>query len=373
MDVVGKVSSFITQGMYSVATPFHPFGGAVDIIVVKQQDGTFRSTPWYVRFGKFQGVLKGAEKVVRIEVNGVEANFNMYLDNSGEAYFVREVYPGKDDDECFMNSENIDVNSTGSSNINNDFNNGVEVQNKHLNLGMARLQRVESDTGYVFYEFQDEPSSLEGSVELPEYGSNTCDTLETVEDALESENSNSEVVLVSVDGHILTAPISSSETDDEDVELDTPQFHLGPGAGSEEYDTGEATWTSDYLNDLHSSAHNISTGKTCDANSGTLPPKHPLEPCEGDQEHLFHTQETQTSTNNDKEVCINSSSGSTSSALNKDDVFKSCLELLELAVHSTNSNKDYVGSSDEIHEATEDPHKKSPGSPLGNPETEKES
>ncbi|KAL0347256.1 UNVERIFIED_CONTAM: Phosphatidate phosphatase PAH1 [Sesamum calycinum] len=170
---------------------------------------------------------------------------------------------------------------------------------------------------------------------------------------------------------ILTAPISSSETDDEDVELDTPQFHLGPGAGTEEYDTGKATWTSDYLSDLHSSAHNISTGKTCDANSGTLPPKHPLEPCEGDQEHLFHTQETQTSTNNDKEVCINSSSGSTSSALNKDDVFKSCLELSELAVHSTNSNKDYVGSSDEIHEATEDPHKKSPGSPLGNPETEK--
>ncbi|KAL0347255.1 UNVERIFIED_CONTAM: Phosphatidate phosphatase PAH1 [Sesamum calycinum] len=107
MDVVGKVSSFITQGMYSVATPFHPFGGAVDIIVVKQQDGTFRSTPWYVRFGKFQGVLKGAEKVVRIEVNGVEANFNMYLDNSGEAYFVREVYPVRDDDECFMNSEKL--------------------------------------------------------------------------------------------------------------------------------------------------------------------------------------------------------------------------------------------------------------------------
>ncbi|KAL0375158.1 UNVERIFIED_CONTAM: Phosphatidate phosphatase PAH1 [Sesamum radiatum] len=292
MDVVGKVSSFITQGMYSVATPFHPFGGAVDIIVVKQQDGTFRSTPWYVRFGKFQGVLKGAEKVVRIEVNGVEANFNMYLDNSGEAYFVREVHPGKDDDECLTNSENIDVNST------------------------------------------DEPSSLEGSVELPEYGSNTCDTLETVEDALESENSNSEVVLVSVDGHILTAPISSSETDAEEVELDTPQFHLGPGAGTEEYDTGEATWTSDYLSDLHSSAHNASTI-------------------------------------NGKDVCINSSSGSTSSALKKDDIFKSCLELSELALQSANSNKNDVGSSDEIHEATKDPHKKSPGSPLGNPETEK--
>ena len=66
MNVVGKVGSLISQGVYSVATPFHPFGGAVDVIVVQQKDGTFRSTPWYVRFGKFQGVLKGAEKVVRI-------------------------------------------------------------------------------------------------------------------------------------------------------------------------------------------------------------------------------------------------------------------------------------------------------------------
>ncbi|KAK4419132.1 Phosphatidate phosphatase PAH1 [Sesamum alatum] len=374
MDVVGKVSSFITQGMYSVATPFHPFGGAVDIIVVKQQDGTFRSTPWYVRFGKFQGVLKGAEKIVRIEVNGVEANFNMYLDNSGEAYFVREVHPSMDDNES--DSSNIDFglkeNDLYGQEV-NDFNNGeVELQNKHLNIGMSRLQRVESDTGYVFYEFQDDiPESLEGSVELPEFASNTCDTLESVEDALESEISDSEVVLVSVDGHILTAPISSSEGDGEDVELDTPQFHLGPGAGTEEYDTGEATWTSDYLSDLHSSAHSVSTGMTGDVNSEALSPKHLSEPCEGDQEHLFQTHETQASTNNSKEVSINSSSGSTSSALKKDDVFKSCLELSELAVQSINSNKDDVGSSDEIREASEDPHKKSPGSPLGNSETEK--
>ena len=77
MNVVGKVGSFLSQGVYSVATPFHPFGGAVDVIVVQQQDGTFRSTPWYVRFGKFQGVLKGVEKVVRRIVNCVEAEFHV--------------------------------------------------------------------------------------------------------------------------------------------------------------------------------------------------------------------------------------------------------------------------------------------------------
>ncbi|KAK6938697.1 Lipin, N-terminal [Dillenia turbinata] len=108
MYAVGRLSSYISRGVYTVSGPFHPFGGAVDIIVVEQQDGTFKSSPWYVRFGKFQGVLKTKEKVVDISVNGVQANFHMYLDHKGEAYFLREVdveegehvhYPSSSGDE----------------------------------------------------------------------------------------------------------------------------------------------------------------------------------------------------------------------------------------------------------------------------------
>lgn len=91
MYAVERLGSYITRGVYTVSGPFHPFGGAVDIIVVEQQDGSFKSSPWYVRFGKFQGVLKAKEKVVNISVNGVEADFHMYLDHKGEAYFVREL------------------------------------------------------------------------------------------------------------------------------------------------------------------------------------------------------------------------------------------------------------------------------------------
>ncbi|XP_062157953.1 phosphatidate phosphatase PAH2 isoform X4 [Alnus glutinosa] len=91
MYAVERLSSYITRGVYTVSGPFHPFGGAVDIIVVEQQDGSFKSSPWYVRFGKFQGVLKAKERVVNICVNGVEAGFHMNLDHKGEAYFLREV------------------------------------------------------------------------------------------------------------------------------------------------------------------------------------------------------------------------------------------------------------------------------------------
>ncbi|KAJ1276374.1 hypothetical protein BS78_05G210200 [Paspalum vaginatum] len=99
MYAVGKVGSLISRSVYTVSGPFHPFGGAVDIVVVQQQDGSFKSSPWYVRFGKFQGVLKSREKVVNISVNGVEAGFHMYLDSNGEAYFLRNADPNGEDGE----------------------------------------------------------------------------------------------------------------------------------------------------------------------------------------------------------------------------------------------------------------------------------
>lgn len=88
-----RLGSLIT----SVSGPFHPFGGAVDIIIVQQPDGSFKSSPWYVRFGKFQGVLKTKEKVVSISVNGVKAGFHMYLDHKGEAYFLKNPENEKDE------------------------------------------------------------------------------------------------------------------------------------------------------------------------------------------------------------------------------------------------------------------------------------
>ncbi|KAJ1696710.1 hypothetical protein LUZ63_005222 [Rhynchospora breviuscula] len=82
-----KLGSYINL----VSGPFHPFGGAIDIVVVQQQDGTFKSSPWYVRFGKFQGVLKSREKIVDISVNGEDVGFHMYLDHKGEAFFLRDA------------------------------------------------------------------------------------------------------------------------------------------------------------------------------------------------------------------------------------------------------------------------------------------
>ncbi|KAK9789051.1 hypothetical protein WJX73_004758 [Symbiochloris irregularis] len=66
--------------------------GAIDVVVVRQPDGTLKSSPFYVRFGKYTG-MRTAEKRVKIFVNGEEATFHMHLGTTGEAFFVVEQDP----------------------------------------------------------------------------------------------------------------------------------------------------------------------------------------------------------------------------------------------------------------------------------------
>jgi len=64
--------------------------GAIDVVVVEQEDGTFKSTPFHVRFGKL-GVMKSREKIVDLEINGEPVDIQMKLDDSGVAFFVETV------------------------------------------------------------------------------------------------------------------------------------------------------------------------------------------------------------------------------------------------------------------------------------------
>ncbi|XP_028405864.1 phosphatidate phosphatase LPIN2-like [Dendronephthya gigantea] len=61
--------------------------GAIDIIVVRQADGSFVGSPFHVRFGKI-GVLRSREKVVDISINDEPVDLHMKLGEGGEAFFV---------------------------------------------------------------------------------------------------------------------------------------------------------------------------------------------------------------------------------------------------------------------------------------------
>ncbi|KAK3604365.1 hypothetical protein CHS0354_000926 [Potamilus streckersoni] len=75
--------------------------GAIDVIIVQQEDGTYLSSPFHVRFGKL-GVLRSREKIVDIEINGQPVHFQMKLGESGEAFFVKEVEEENEDIPLYL-------------------------------------------------------------------------------------------------------------------------------------------------------------------------------------------------------------------------------------------------------------------------------
>lgn len=64
--------------------------GAIDVIVVEQEDGSLACSPFHVRFGKFS-LLRPYEKKVEFKVNNAKQDHMMKLGEGGEAFFVFET------------------------------------------------------------------------------------------------------------------------------------------------------------------------------------------------------------------------------------------------------------------------------------------
>ncbi|CAG5133161.1 unnamed protein product [Candidula unifasciata] len=92
---VGRVMQSL-KGFYNGINPA-TLTGAIDVVIVKNPDGTYHSSPFHVRFGKL-GVLRSREKVVDIEINGEPIELQMKLGEAGEAFFVQEI---ESEDENF--------------------------------------------------------------------------------------------------------------------------------------------------------------------------------------------------------------------------------------------------------------------------------
>lgn len=77
------------QFFYSTLNPA-TLSGAIDLIVVEQPDGSYMSTPFHVRFGKY-GVFNSNEKYVDITINGEEIDLKMKLGENGVAFFAEQT------------------------------------------------------------------------------------------------------------------------------------------------------------------------------------------------------------------------------------------------------------------------------------------
>lgn len=65
MNYVGQLAGTVFGTMKELYQGLNPatLSGCIDVLVVKQLDGSFRCSPFHVRFGKL-GVLRSREKVV---------------------------------------------------------------------------------------------------------------------------------------------------------------------------------------------------------------------------------------------------------------------------------------------------------------------
>ena len=94
---------------------FNPstLSGCIDIIAVRQPDGSIKVSPFHVRFGKNMGILKSNKKLVNILINDQNTDIVMKLNSAGVAYFV-EVSHEKIEDVNLCASSPV-VSETGDN------------------------------------------------------------------------------------------------------------------------------------------------------------------------------------------------------------------------------------------------------------------
>uniref|UniRef100_A0A672GU65 phosphatidate phosphatase n=1 Tax=Salarias fasciatus TaxID=181472 RepID=A0A672GU65_SALFA len=92
MNYVGQLAGQVFVQVKELYRGLNPatLSGCIDVIVVRQPDGSLQCSPFHVRFGKM-GVLRSKEKVVDMEINGEPVELHMKLGDNGEAFFVQET------------------------------------------------------------------------------------------------------------------------------------------------------------------------------------------------------------------------------------------------------------------------------------------
>lgn len=88
MQYVRNISDSVSTAWNSINPS--TLSGAIDVIVVEQDDGTLACSPFHVRFGKFS-LLRPYEKKVEFKVNGAKQEYSMKLGEGGEAFFIFET------------------------------------------------------------------------------------------------------------------------------------------------------------------------------------------------------------------------------------------------------------------------------------------
>ena len=124
--------------------------GCSDIIVFKFPDGSLKSTPWHIRFGKIK-CLKSKGKELAIDINGRRMPYSMKLGASGEAFFEEKIINQTVNnsplwEEGKMTEKNADLSSPTLNQ--GDSPSTASTNNKEDSAKLQKLLEFESDKNF---------------------------------------------------------------------------------------------------------------------------------------------------------------------------------------------------------------------------------
>ncbi|ORD94828.1 NED1 [Enterospora canceri] len=101
MGVVNKIFTSVSE-IYNSVNPI-TLSGVNDVIVIKKQDGSYKCSPFQLRFSKMQ-FLNSRSQVVHLLINGRMTDVNMTITPQGDLYFEESV----DFDVSYLSKEQYD-------------------------------------------------------------------------------------------------------------------------------------------------------------------------------------------------------------------------------------------------------------------------
>ncbi len=134
--------------------------GAMDILVIKQPNGTYKGTPLRVKFGQWS-ILKPKEKEVKFKINDNIINIPIKLNESGEAYIKKKnkikikSFDNNKSENGSSNSMSDNSNCSVDANSRNSNENSPEKYDDKIDFE-DKKEKDAHDLNIKSYEIKDE-------------------------------------------------------------------------------------------------------------------------------------------------------------------------------------------------------------------------
>lgn len=168
MNLLGSIKNKLTSQINDTN-----FSGAIDVIVIQNEDGWLSSTPFYCKFGKVALSKPFAELTVDIVINEkLTSTFRMAFPESGESSYVENSFKPIQEEKKLINDEII--HSRSDSTI-DDYLKAAKALENAINNSDTKSIESSSSEPFFYIELNDYETLVE-----PKASKNSADETGTV-------------------------------------------------------------------------------------------------------------------------------------------------------------------------------------------------